>query len=102
MIDKVKIDTVIYDVVVTDKTIVVKGRECKGSVDYDKNLIEIADFLGKEQSKVTLMHEIVHGMAYERGIQFGDTGEETIVEELGKAIIQVVRDNKELVEYIGN
>ena len=100
MIDSVKIDSVVYDIVVTDKTIVVDGRECKGSIDYNKNIIKIADFLGEGQSKVTLMHEIVHGMAFERGIKFDGTGEETIVDELGKAMLQVMRDNPILVKYI--
>ena len=102
MINKVKIDTVTYDITVTNEVIIVDGRECKGSIDYNKNIIKIADWLGKEQAKVTLMHEIVHGMAFERGIKFDNTGEETIVDELGKAMLQVIRDNKELIEYISS
>ena len=98
--EKIKIDTVFYDVIVTDHTIIVEGKECKGSIDYNKNVISLASFIGASQTKVTLMHEITHGMAFERGIAFDGTGVETVVDELGKAMMQVIRDNKELIEYI--
>jgi hypothetical protein len=100
MISKVKIDGVTYNVEVTSETIVVGGRECKGSIDYNKSTIKIADFVGVSQAKVTLAHEIMHGMIYERGLSLKESSDETIVDELGKAFLQVVRDNKELIDLI--
>ena len=102
MITKVKIDTATYDISIVSEIIILDGRQCKGSIDYNKNIIKIADFVGESQAKITLMHEIVHGMVFERGISLDKGDEETIVDELGKAMLQVIRDNKDLIEYLGN
>lgn len=102
MITKVKIDTVIYDVEVTAELIIVDGRECKGSIAYDENKIKISNSIGAGQAKVTLMHEIMHGMIFERGISLKESSEETSVDELGKAMLQVIRDNPQLIELLNS
>ena len=102
MIEKVKIDTATYDISIVSEIIILDGRQCKGSIDYNKNIIKIADFIGESQAKITLMHEIMHGMVFERGICLEKGDEESIVDELGKAMMQVIRDNKDLIEYLGN
>mgnify|MGYP000936580580 CR=1 FL=1 len=42
----------------------------------------------------TLLHEILHGIIYDRAIEFDKMDEETIVDHLAKGIYQVLKDNK--------
>jgi len=97
--DKVKIDCVTYSISEVEGPIIVDHRECRGSIDYNTNKIEILSSIGESQSKVTLAHEVAHGIIYERGLDLPTTSEETIVDEVGKAFIQIIRDNPDIVSY---
>jgi len=67
-----------------------------------KNAIEVLNDLGDSAEVVTLVHEIVHGITFERGINklINDESVEIFTEEMAKGIIQLIRDNPNLVEYI--
>ena len=99
MPDKVKVDCVTYAIAKVEGPIIIDNRSCKGSVDYNTTQIKILDMLGESQAKVTLAHEIAHAIFYERGLNLKETDEETIVDEIGKALIQIIRDNPIIVEY---
>lgn len=100
MINKVKIDAVTYDVLLSSGPLLVENKACKGMIEYDQNRISILDSLGKSQSMVTLMHEVVHGIVRERGLDLTNSTEEVIVDELGKAMLQLIRDNNDLITLI--
>ena len=96
----IKIDAVMYNVIESPGPLLIKGLECTGTIDYCNNLISILETLGESQKKVTLMHEIMHGIVYERTLDLNKSDEETVVNELGKGFINVIRDNPELIDYI--
>ena len=41
-------------------------------------------------------------MIFERGISLKESSEETSVDELGKAMFQVIRDNPQLIEFLNS
>lgn len=101
MISSIKIDTAVYSVSTTQRPIIVDRRECRGSCDFEKNEILIMESSGESRKKTTLMHEIMHALAHERGIDLSRAdSEETFCDEIGRAFLQIVRDNPDLVEYI--
>ena len=100
MIDKVLIDSVPYRIDETDDPILLDGIQCGGKVDYNLGVIQ----LGKEYSVrglTILMHEIVHALMFERGIA-NEHNTEEVVDALAKGIVNLIRDNKSLIEAIQN
>ncbi|MGF7045727.1 Zn-dependent peptidase ImmA (M78 family) [Paenibacillus sp. DS2015] len=91
---KVKVGAMTYDVKITEHPITVSGRECVGSITYDKQLIEIRDeTYHSTQSMVnTFWHELFHAFTHERGIEWGDN-DELYTEELAKAMHAFCVDN---------
>ena len=102
MIDKVKIDQVVYDVAETDEPILVNNRVCAGEIYYRMNTITLAKSAGLAQKDVTLMHEIVHGIIYERMLEkyINADDMDDFLDEMGKSILQLIRDNPELIEHV--
>lgn len=104
MIDKVKIDQVTYAVSETAGPILVDSRVCRGAITYGTNKIELLATEGESQKQVTLMHEIVHGIVYERNLEKYIKGDENedFTDEMARAIMQLIRDNPELVKQLNS
>ena len=68
-----------------------------GRVRYEKALIELEQELPAEVETIAIVHEIVHAVLEQAGI---DDEPESIVVALGYGLVQVLRDNPELVELI--
>lgn len=101
MVESVMIDAVRYQVERTDATIVCDGHECGASVDYNTGIIQIRDseVVGRGTKARLLMHEIVHAVLFERGRREEAENEE-LVDALAAGIVNLVRQNPELVEFI--
>lgn len=97
---KVKIDATTYDVEITDKTLIVNGRECKGMIDYDAGMISLSNQTCESVRRVTLMHEITHGIMHERGLDFKEDDDECLVDEIARGFMEVMRANPDLRECI--
>lgn len=95
--DKVRIGSMDYQIQFVDGPIIVNSHTCYGDIDYNKHVIRILkdceDTQGKER---TLLHEIVHGIRYERNFDYENNDDETITEEIARGLHQVIRDNPEL------
>ena len=96
--EKIRIGSMDYKVLLTDKMIVRDGVQCYGCIDSEEHVIEIdrtaRDIQGQEQ---TFLHEVVHGIMLDRNINLTDyPDEETIVNEIAKGLHQVIRDNPEI------
>jgi hypothetical protein len=90
--EKVRIGSCDYEVILTDKPILREGQQCYGHIDLEHREIEIDNTLQDIQGQeITLLHEIAHGIIYERDLKLQD--EEFIVHELAKALHQIIRDN---------
>ena len=82
-----------------------KQSDCYGEYDHRKNSITIQNGLSPLDEANTLLHEIIHGIAYINSLtQSGqplDTKnkEEVVVNTMTNALAQVFRDNKWLLPY---
>lgn len=65
MIDKVKIGWKEYKISKEEKCsiLVVEGAEFYGQISYDKQMIYLRKENSEEQDKVTLIHEVLHGIS---------------------------------------
>ena len=93
--NKVRIGSIDYDVLIKSP-LVLEGKQCNGMIDYSFNEIHLDDNIqGKQTLECTFLHEVVHGLLYSRGLLDAST-DETLVEELSKALHQFIRDNPEV------
>lgn len=71
-----------------------------GHVDYYNSVIELSDTdnNGYHARRITLWHEILHGIANHAELDFRKADEEHIVTVLAKGIYQVLQDNRGLME----
>lgn len=101
MLENVIIDAVTYRIKETADIIVLDGQECGAIVEYGKALITIRndESLGEGAKAKTLMHEIVHAILHERGMEKA-ADDETLVNELAAGIVNLIRCNPQLVTFI--
>jgi len=99
ILKQVRIGSMDYKVELTDETIIVDHRECFGNINYYDKTIEInttsQDIQGQE---LTLLHEIFHGVVYERNFKYNVNDDESITEELARGLHQLIKDNPKLFE----
>lgn len=101
MLENIIIDTVNYRIKETNDIIVLDGQECGAMVEYSKALITIRkdESLGEGAKAKTLMHEVMHALLHERGM-IEESENETLVEELAKGLINLIRWNPQLIDFI--
>lgn len=102
MISKLKnvmVDSVKYSIAEVDEPILLNAVLCNGDVDYNLAHIRIARECGDSRELQVLMHEIMHALLYERGLE-KHKDDETLVDELSKGIINLIRENKDLINTI--
>ena len=82
-----------------------KQTDCFGEYDHRKNSITIQNGLGPLDEANTLLHEILHGIAYINSLtQTGqpldkENSEEVVINTMTNGLAQVFRDNKWLLPY---
>ena len=82
-----------------------KQTDCYGEYDHRKNTITIQNVLPPLDEANTLLHEILHGIAYINSLtQTGqpldsENKEEVVINTMTNALAQVFRDNKWLLPY---
>ena len=90
--NKIRIAGVEYAVKYVDK-LTHNYRETYGQIDFNSSEIRInSDPNFSEHTKnITLLHEIIHGIIQNNGIEIED--EEQIIEIISKGMYQVLQDN---------
>jgi len=89
----VKVGGKVYTVKCVPHPVVVGGRECYGSIDYNEQIISICTNGNSAQQQFnTFLHELVHAISYERMIDWGDKDEE-YTESLAKGLHALIVDN---------
>jgi hypothetical protein len=98
MITKVKIDGIEYQVE-EKENLYLEGDKCYGKIEYANQKILIDPKLGNQQSRaITLLHEIIHGIVVERGIDIDKLPNyEHITQQMAKGIWRVILDNPDLI-----
>lgn len=101
MIENVQIDAVIYRVEETDEALIIDGRECGASVDYNLGLIRIRNdkAVGRGARAKFLMHEILHAVLHERGM-FEASENEELIDALAAGLVNLARENPRLVSFM--
>lgn len=92
--DSIRIGAVDYDIVYKEG-LYDEGQQLMGCIDFMNSEISLDDKLQKKQClELTFLHEVVHGMLY--SVQSEHTYNETLIEEISKALHQVIRDNPDI------
>ena len=99
MIKNVIIDSVNYTVEMTDDVILLDNQKCGAEVEYHKAMIRISNDIGEGAKPRFLMHEIFHALLHERGL-YEESDNEKLVDELAAGVINLIRANPALVEFI--
>ena len=82
-----------------------KQSDCYGEYEHRKNQITIQQGLSPLDEANTLLHEILHGVAYINSLtQTGqpldsENKEEVVINTITNGLAQVLRDNKWLLPY---
>ena len=82
-----------------------KQSDCYGEYDHRKNTITIQNGLGPLDEANTLLHEILHGIAYINSLTQSDqpldteNKEEVVINSMTNGLAQAFRDNKWLLPY---
>ena len=82
-----------------------KQTDSYGEYDHRKNSITIQNGLGPLDEANTLLHEILHGIAYINSLTQSDqpldteNKEEVVVNSMTNGLAQVFRDNKWILPY---
>jgi hypothetical protein len=94
----VRIGSVDYDVKDVDHEMCVDGKSVCGRITYNESLIEIrTDGFSQQSREITLLHEMVHAISRERGLDWGDN-DELYTEELAKSLHQIIKDNPDILK----
>ena len=103
MLKNILVDAVNYKVELTDEILVVDGQEAGAEVDYNLGVIKIRNekAIGDGVRAKILMHEVMHALLHERGM-IESAADERLVDELSAGIVNLVRTNPALVEFITN
>ena len=82
-----------------------KQSDCYGEYDHRKNTITIQNGLSPLDEANTLLHEILHSVAYVNSLTVSgqpldsDNKEEVVINQMTNGLAQVFRDNKWLLPY---
>ena len=83
-----------------------KQSDCYGEYDHRKNTITIQNGLGPLDEANTLLHEILHGIAYINSLTVSgqpldtENKEEVVINQFTNGLVQVLRDSKWLLPYL--
>lgn len=96
----IKIGTFTYKLSETSDPLLLNHVECAGIIDYDDLTIQIKKDSNLQRKQQTTLHEVMHGILREYNIDIKDLDEEYLVDTLGTALYQVIKDNPQLIDYI--
>ena len=71
-----------------------------GRITRKRCLIEVNKDTDKRQQADTLVHEVMHAMFFDAGLQDGDEFEERVVSALAPRLTAFLADNKDVVRQI--
>ena len=83
-----------------------KQSDCYGEYDHRKNTITIQNGLEPLDEANTVVHEILHGIAYINSLTASgqpldsENKEEVVINQITNGLVQVFRDNKWLLPYL--
>lgn len=89
--ERIRIGGIEYSICNKD-VVVVDLHECTGSIHYGDGIIELSNIQSGHDSRcVTLLHEVLHGIARHMGLEMEN--EEEIVDAFARGLYMVLQDN---------
>ena len=82
-----------------EKDIVSDDLNCCGQIDYQQLKIQIKKDLAEEMKKITLIHEILHGILHSTGNEELNNNED-LINRLSTSIYQIFKSNHTLTTYL--
>jgi hypothetical protein len=76
-----------------------KQTDSYGEYDHRKNTITVQNGLQPLDEANTMLHEIIHGVAYVGSLTQTGSKEEVVINTITNGLAQVFRDNKWLLPY---
>ena len=96
---EIEIDGCNFEVIYCKEPIVVDGKACYGSIDYDTSTISIDNNVSEYTKNVSLLHEIVHGILDARGF-YEESANEDFVEQVARCLYSTLIHSPDLVKLI--
>lgn len=90
-VEKVKVGGVTYEIQRAESVEVNQDKNYYGVCNYREAVIEISNTVNRQRQDQTLIHEIMHAVFYEAGIELEN--EETVVNQASLILHQVLKDN---------
>ena len=78
-----------------------RANERLGECDRLSKVLRIDTSFGRAQTAESLLHELLHAITYEWNLHDGRHHEEAFVNTLGKGLLAVLRENRELLAWLG-
>lgn len=97
---KIKIGGIIYGIEKVER-LEDDNQSTWGVTQYENAHISIRDKIDKQKYYQTLIHEALHGMLHEAGVD-NLANDESLVTPLGNILYQFIIDNPKLVEKMNN
>ena len=95
--EKIIISGMEYKVKLEDNPLFFNNLRAYAHIDYEDKEICIDSELQDTQGHThSLLHEIIHGIVYDREIDFKNDDEETVTDQLAKGLYQLIKDNPSL------
>lgn len=90
MIDKINILGLTYEI----REVEVIDKDCRmfGQIDYINQVIKIDKELTQERKDITLLHEIIHGISEQLGLEELNK-DERVVQSLATALHQTLKES---------
>ena len=104
LLEKVLIDDVEYTVEeVSHKELQLTSEDLKGEywgdTRYKQASFRICEGMSEDETKITLVHEIIHAILHERGFD-QQNNDEAMVDGLAHAFRMLAKQNPELIKQI--
>jgi len=100
MINNVMVDAVRYKVETVDGPLYISGNEAAGYTDFNVGRISLRREAAESNGGARLlMHEVIHALMYERGLK-EDTYNEQVVDTVAAGVVNLMRQNPDLVRLI--
>jgi len=80
--------------------VVDQGRDLNGECDPDELVIRLRKYMRRSMSREILLHEVMHALAANGGSPIPDKMEEKFVTVMAPALLQVLRDNPDLLKFL--
>jgi len=93
-IEEINIGPIYYEVGFVENLRAKDGTKLDGWIRYDTSEILMDDSLGSQRALHVLWHEIMHGIFEDAAV---DQPDEQTVSAVGNRMIELIRDNPELV-----